>query len=55
MTCHHYQYQEETEVAANDEHLPSSPMRGEIGNPRALGDSETDSGPQQALLVSVVA
>lgn len=32
MTYHHYQYEAETEVVANDEHLPSSLMRGEIGN-----------------------
>lgn len=32
MTYHHYQYEAETEVVANDEHLPSSLMRGEVGN-----------------------
>lgn len=29
VTCHHYQYREETEAAANNEHLPPSPMRGD--------------------------
>jgi len=48
VTCHHYQYREETEVVANNEHLPSSPMRGEIGN-QGIGRPRGSASPQQAL------